>query len=98
MKRIKIVIISTAILLSIGGAFATNRHQDCRYATQYWFNGIGYIPAGTAGFNYVCMGTFGTCTYYQVAGGYALCTQGSYTPVNPYLGKEGIGRPVSAKK
>ncbi|HZE83078.1 MAG TPA: DUF6520 family protein [Puia sp.] len=98
MKRIKIVIMTTAILLSIAGAFATNRHQDCRYATQYYFDGAAYIPAGTAGVNYVCMGSSGNCTFYQVAGGYALCQMGSYTPVNPHLGKEGIGKPLPAKK
>ncbi|HMH20303.1 MAG TPA: DUF6520 family protein [Puia sp.] len=81
MKRIKLIIMSSAILLSIGGAFATNRHQDCRYATQYVFNGGTYVYAGEAGYNYVCMGNGGNCTYYQVAGGYALCQTGTYTPV-----------------
>jgi hypothetical protein len=92
MKKIKLTIMSLAILLSIGGAFATNRHQDCRYATQYIFNGVNYTPAGTAGISYICMGSSGNCTYYLVAGGYALCQPGAYTPINPQLGKEGIGK------
>ena len=79
MKRIKLVIMTAAILLSIGGAFATKIHQDCRYAQQYYYNGSGYTAVtGELGTTYICMDTPGTCTYYLAPGGYATCQLGSF--------------------
>jgi hypothetical protein len=79
MKKIKLTLMSTAILLSIGGAFATKHHLDCRYAQQYFYNGVGYMPiSGELGTTYLCMDVPGGCTYYQVAGGYAVCQAGGY--------------------
>jgi hypothetical protein len=82
MKRIKVTIMSLAILLSVGGAFATKLHMDCRFATQYYYNGVGYIPiTGDLGTTYLCMSAPSTCTYYQVAGGYAACQLGQYVSI-----------------
>jgi uncharacterized protein DUF6520 len=77
MKKIKLAIMVTAILLSVGGAFATKLNQACAGAPQYYWNGAGMIPAGVMGWDYYCAHDNGsTCTYYQVAGGYAACQLG----------------------
>ena len=82
MKKIKSAFIATAILVGIGGAFAFSPKpcQDCRYEQQYWYNGSMYVPTGTFGVNYGCVGTSGTCNYYWNGSGYAPCRIGGYTP------------------
>jgi hypothetical protein len=83
MKRVKLAIMAAAILLSIGGAFATKIHQDCRYAQQYVYTGSGYMPiTGELGTTYYCVDVPGTCTYNLVAAGYAACQAGGYQPIN----------------
>jgi len=81
MKKVKLAIITTAILLSIGGAFATKLNQVCAGHPQFYYNGSGWSPAGTMGWDYYCQDSPSTCTYYQVAGGFAGCSQGSYTRI-----------------
>jgi hypothetical protein len=81
MKKIKFAIMTLAILLSIGGAFATRPHFDCRTATQYYWNGTTYLAAGVPGHDYQCTGISGTCTYTLSNNVYSPCTTGSYDPV-----------------
>lgn len=79
MKKIKLIIMTLAILLSIGGAFATRPHYDCTFSTQYFWNGSGYSPAGTFGISFICMAGVNSCTYVLVNGGYTQCRVGTYT-------------------
>ena len=81
MKRIKFMIMTLAIALSIGGAFATStrQSQDCQGATQYYFNGSGYVLAGKIGVNYICATpSSNVCTYYKVGTTYTPCMWGTY--------------------
>jgi hypothetical protein len=89
MKKIKIIIMTLAILLSIGGAFATRRSFDCRTAPQYYWNGTGYLPAGKIGIDYVCQSSAQNCTFWLVGGVYTLCQVGTYE------GFPGLQKPVS---
>jgi uncharacterized protein DUF6520 len=85
MKKKKIVIMTLAILLSIGAAFASRRSIDCSSATQYYYNGSGYTNAGTEGVNYICLTGSTVCTYYKVGLNYIPCQQGQYDPAPPNL-------------
>jgi len=81
MKKIKFMIMTLAIALSIGGAFATSprQSQDCSGATQYWFNGSTYLQAGKLGIDYICnTPSSATCTYYKVGTTYVPCMWGTY--------------------
>ena len=84
MKKIKISIMTMAIALSIGGAFATSPRlkQDCQAATQYYNNGTGYILAGKIGVNYLCVSSSNVCTYYKVGTTYVPCMNGTYCTSN----------------
>jgi hypothetical protein len=79
MKKVKLVIISTAILLSVSGAFATGLHYDCRFSPQFHMVGGGYLPAGQFGVDYTCQGSVGTCTFIKVGTNYQACQAGVYT-------------------
>jgi hypothetical protein len=81
MKKVKLVIISTAILLSVGGAFATGLHFDCRLNPQFHMVGSGFLPAGQLGVDYLCQGSVGTCTYIKVGSNYQACQTGVYTVI-----------------
>lgn len=65
MRKLKIALISSAILLAIGGAFASRPCQNCVYSDQYYYSGGVYYPAGTYGYDYYCWDLPGTCTYYR---------------------------------
>jgi hypothetical protein len=77
MKKIKVTLLSLAVIFSVCAAFATKPHWDCTTLPQYWFNGTQYLPVGI---NYGCLQGTTTCTYYTINGGisYAPCTVGSY--------------------
>jgi hypothetical protein len=80
MKKVKFMFIALAILLSIGGAFATRPCVDCRYAQQYYQVGGAYVPAGVEGINYICeTSPASSCTFIQVGSNYQLCETGFYT-------------------
>lgn len=78
MKKVKFFLIATAILVSVGGAFATRAHMDCRYNPQFYWNGEAFIPAGTEGVNFACEGGAGTCTYIQVGNNWQACQTGFF--------------------
>ena len=86
MKRIKFMIMTLAIALSIGGAFATSPRvlqTGCEGATQYYYNGSGYVLAGKIGVNYICATpSSATCTYYKVGTTYVPCMWGTYCTSN----------------
>ena len=82
MNKIKLIIMTLAILSSIGGAFATRPHYDCTFNTQYFWNGSGYSPAGTFGITFACLQSPNTCSYVLVNGVYTQCRIGTYTAIN----------------
>lgn len=83
MSKIKLALISTAISLGVGGAFATNSNSFCETQTQYYKFGSFYIPAGTYGSDYYCYGSVGICTYYLSnpfdPNSYTPCRYGYFT-------------------
>ena len=90
MQKIKWTLMSAAILLGIGGAFATRPHFDCSNMTQYIYTGGGYLPAGTEGVNYVCAAGSGTCTYYTTNGiNFFPCQAGTYCTSNCFVRQDG---------
>lgn len=81
MKKIKWTIMSLAIIFSICAAFATRPKFDCSQVTQYYYTGGTYMPAGSYGVNYICVGGSTTCTYYTPNMiNFYPCQLGSYTP------------------
>ena len=86
MKKIKLILISLAIIFALGTAFATRPCADCTYADQYYYSGGTYVYAGTFGYDYYCLNFAGVCTYYRpnpiiMPNYYAPCRQGVYTVV-----------------
>jgi uncharacterized protein DUF6520 len=82
MNKIKIkwTILTLAILFSIGSAFATRPRAN--FGTLYYYNGSGYLPAGTFGVNYVCETSSNVCTYTFSGGVYTpYQTSANYTPI-----------------
>jgi hypothetical protein len=82
MKKIKWAIMAVAILVSIGGAFATNHRLDCSFSQQYYFNGVSYIPTGHISMDYVCLNSQNVCTYVFTGGQFVACQIGQYTALN----------------
>jgi len=83
MKKIKWTFMTLAIVLGIGGAFATRLRQNCLGATQYYYNGGGYILAGKIGIDYICVTPSSSiCTYYKVGTTYTPCMNGIYCTFN----------------
>jgi hypothetical protein len=79
MKKIKLMIMAAAIVLSVGGAFATGLRFDCRNFPQYYLSGGAYLPAGQYGVLYICQTGLGTCTYIQVGSNWQACQPGIFT-------------------
>ncbi|OQP40361.1 hypothetical protein A4D02_15710 [Niastella koreensis] len=83
MKKLKVLFITTAIVLALGSAFATRVCNVCDYSTQYIFSMGAWQDAGEIGYDYVCTGTTGVCTYYRPnpifqPNYYAPCKAGNY--------------------
>ncbi len=66
-----------AILLSIGGAFATRSRVDCRFSQQFYQVGSSYVPAGQEGVDYICTQGGGICTFIQVGSNWMACQTGA---------------------
>ena len=81
MNKIKLTILSLAVLLSVGGAFAARSRQPSQ-GIYYW-NSSRYMPAGTLGLNYWCATpSANVCTYNLWLGVYSpYMTNAQYTPV-----------------
>ena len=71
MKKIKITLMTLAVLISVGGAIASKPHN---FGILYYWTGSTYMPAGTLGVNYVCESSPSVCTY--------TFNNGVYTPYN----------------
>ena len=69
MKKIKLAMISMAIILAVGGAFANLKFDPaCAGEEQFWRFGFNtYLPAGEMGIDYICLTDVGVCTYYRPA-------------------------------
>jgi hypothetical protein len=79
MKKMKWMIMTLVVCLSIGGALATTPQGDCRTQAQYYMIGGGYMPAGSFGVNYTCDAAISTCTYTTDGfGNYFPCRSGVY--------------------
>jgi len=78
MKKVKFIFIALAILLSIGGAFATRPSLDCRFSPQFYWNGAGYSPAGQIGVDYICAQAGGVCTWVQSGSTWVACQTGVF--------------------
>jgi hypothetical protein len=79
MKKIKWMIMTLVVSLSIGGALATTPQGDCRTQQQYYLVGGVYMPTGSFGVNYVCDASLNTCTYTTDGfGNYFPCRSGNY--------------------
>jgi hypothetical protein len=83
MKKFKGILLSSTIILSVSGAFATRPQFDCSNDTQYYLSGGTYLLAGTEGVNYICSAGSGTCTYYTTDGiTFFPCQSGIYCTGN----------------
>jgi hypothetical protein len=79
MKKIKWMIMTLVVCLSVGGALATAPQGDCRTQQQYHLIGGVYMPTGTYGVNYACDASLNTCTYTTDGfGNYFPCRSGLY--------------------
>jgi hypothetical protein len=79
MKKMKWMIMTLVVCLSIGGALATTPQGDCRFQQQYYLTGGAYMPAGTYGVTYLCDAAINTCTYTTDGfGNYFPCRSGAY--------------------
>lgn len=80
MKRIKFTFVVVAAVLSIGGAFASNKWKAaCEIQQQYIYtSGLGYVPVSE---DYYCYQVPNVCTYYistYVPEVYSICAYGTY--------------------
>jgi hypothetical protein len=82
MLKIKLCLISAAIIGSIVGAIASQPEVFCQSQPQYYKFGNSYIPAGDYGVEYYCSGSIGNCTYWQPnpfePDSYAPCRTGTF--------------------
>jgi hypothetical protein len=87
MRKVKIILITVAVVVSIGGAFAA-KQTGCEYSTQYVQSGSSYVEAGTYGIDFVCLDNPGICTYYKpnpLVEAYYPCRMGTYQSLNHKL-------------
>jgi hypothetical protein len=65
MKKIKLVLMTLAVIIAVGGALATTRVTACSDRPQF-YQAFGYFfPAGQYGEDYYCVQSSGYCTWYQ---------------------------------
>jgi len=86
MKRLKLLLVSFAIILALGTALATRPCQSCIYSDQYRYNNGFFYDAGEFGYDYYCTQGGGTCTYYRPypftqPNLYLPCRSGIYTVI-----------------
>lgn len=85
MKKWKVLFISIAIVMGIGGAFASNnRKLICEYYIQFRYTGGMWVQLGEQGVDYDCVDGVGICTYYKPfpSSPYLPCHIGIYTPLD----------------
>ena len=86
MKKWKVIFLSIAIVVGIGGAFASNFStcRICAYYDQYrQVNGTYVLVDGDEGEGYACIGGVSICTYYKPlpSSPYLPCQIGIYYPL-----------------
>ena len=86
MRKLKVILMTVAVMTAVGSTFATHKRQFCEDMPQYIRGGGGYQLVGTFGVDYVCLGGAGICTYYRPSpilqpNTYLPCRYGVYTPV-----------------
>lgn len=83
MKKLKVILMSVAIVGAVSGAFATKPTFNCFNEQQYHFIGGQYLPVdGDFGTAYGCQGApVGTCTYWFNGSSFQPCRLGTYTPL-----------------
>ena len=64
MRKIKILLISAAVVTAVSSALAGRINPLCEDYPQYYLSGGSYLPAGRYGVDYICWSTAGVCTYY----------------------------------
>lgn len=83
MLKIKLCLISIAVISSLVGAFASKPKALCQTQPQYYKFGNSYLPAGDYGVDFVCSSGAGICTYYLAnpydPNSYAPCRTGNFT-------------------
>ena len=65
MLKIKLCLITAAVVGGIFFAIAGKPKPPCEGQPQYYKFGSTYLPAGEFGIDFVCIGGAGNCTYYQ---------------------------------
>ena len=86
MKKFKIAICTLAIVLAVGGAFASNFKKPCDTSANYYWNGVTYVDAGIFGVDYACNTNSATCTYWRPDPinqpfYYEVCKQGEFIQI-----------------
>lgn len=83
MLKVKVCLISAAIIGSIIGAIASQPNVLCQTQPQFYKFGDSFIPAGEYGVEYICTGGVGICTYWQpspfLPDVYLPCRTGAFT-------------------
>jgi hypothetical protein len=86
MNKIKQTLMTFAILVSIGSAFAFRPHTSKAFENGlYYYNGTVYVPVtGNMGQGYLCVGNSDVCTYFfnSSTQTYNPYITGNYTPVS----------------
>ena len=88
MKKIRIILATVVIVLSIGGALATRPAAgNCAFQQQYRMVGGVWTPVGTYGMDYVCGNFPDWCTFYRPSpffqpNYYVPCRQGEYVLID----------------
>lgn len=97
MRKLKVILMSVAVMTAIGSALAGNKRLFCEDQPQYYRGAGGYQPAGQFGVDYVCLGGVGICTYYRpnpvlLPNTYLPCRFGFYTIAYVNSGAPGTTR------
>jgi len=87
MKRIKVILNTTAITLAIAGAFATRYYMQDNNQPQFIPVNNSFKPVGDFGIDYDCHDSTEVCTFYQPDSvarpkEYLPYQKGKYVPAN----------------
>lgn len=66
MRKLRLILLATAVVIAVGGAMATKSAAPCSSLPQFYKYGENYYPAGILGYDYQCQFDHfgGACTYY----------------------------------
>jgi len=85
MKRIKLFLVSIAVVAAVSSALAAKLTDPCEYLPQFVYASGYYVPAGELGVDYLCWSNVGTCTYARenIFSDFYPCQAGFYFKLNP---------------